>query len=726
MGRLITVSNRLPVTIRRGNEGGLELAPSAGGLATGLSGPHRDLGGLWIGWPGALGDLAAPQRAELDAGLAAMRAVPVPLTAEEVEGFYAGFSNGVLWPLFHYLLERLPYHAQDWDAYRRVNEKYADAVCANHRRGDLVWVHDYHLMLVPALVRARIPNARIGFFLHIPFPAADVFRIIPWRDELLRGLLGADQIGFHTSAYAHNFAASLVGLLGIVPDIDRVHLGDRTVRYGVFPMGVDAKFFSDAATDPEIIEQARTMRREDGAQHLLFGIDRLDYTKGIPRRLMAVERLLELHPELVGKIRFVQVAVPSREDIAEYDTFVGRVHQMVGRINGAFSTPVSVPIHFIHKGFTQRELVAMYLAADVMIVTPLRDGMNLVAKEFVASRIDEDGVLVLSEFAGAAAEMGEATIVNPYDIDAVARALGDALEMPRANRHKRMRALRERVGRFDVHKWASSFIAALTEATAGSGRDSIAPPRPNAEGCILEALDRSRGLVLVLDYDGTLVPFGSRPELAEPDRELLDLLYDLCERPELSVHIVSGRKRETLAEWFDDADIGLHAEHGLWTRVLPDGWKLNKHVDSGWKERVRPILEMASDRLPGSFIEEKSASLAWHFRLCDTEHAAWQSRELQLHLSQALSNVPVSILPGDKVIEIQPQGVTKGRVVHALRHDYPDRAFLAIGDDETDESMFEALPDDGVAVHVGPKPSRAQFRLPDHVAARALLRRLFA
>jgi trehalose 6-phosphate synthase/phosphatase len=607
-----------------------------------------------------------------------------------------------------------------------VNEKYADAVCASYGRGDVLWVHDYHLMLVPALVRARIPNARIGFFLHIPFPAADVFRIIPWREELLRGLLGADLIGFHTSAYAHNFAASLVSLLGVVPDIDRVRIGERTVRYGVFPMGVDARFFSEAAADPDIVEQARAMRREDNTQHLLFGIDRLDYTKGIPRRLMAIERLLEMRPELVGKIRFVQVAVPSREDIGEYDKFVRKVHQMVGRINGVYSTPLSAPIHFIHKGFTQRELVAMYLAADVMVVTPLRDGMNLVAKEFVASRVDENGVLVLSELAGAAAEMGEAMIVNPYDIDAVARALADALEMPRANRRKRMRALRERVSRFDVHKWATSFITSLTEVTSEGGRDSMAPPPTDTVDRILEALGPARDLVVVLDYDGTLVPFSSRPELAEPDRELLDLLYDLCERTDISVHIVSGRKRETLAEWFDDSDIGLHAEHGLWTRVLPGGWKRNLEVDSSWKERVRPILERATDRLSGSFIEEKSASLAWHFRLCDTEHAAWQSRELQLHLTQALSNIPVSILAGDKVIEIQPHGVDKGRVVRTLRQEHPGAAFLALGDDETDESMFEALPENGVAVHVGPKPSRAPYRLPNHVAARALLNRLMA
>ncbi|MCK9462938.1 MAG: bifunctional alpha,alpha-trehalose-phosphate synthase (UDP-forming)/trehalose-phosphatase [Proteobacteria bacterium] len=714
MGRLVTVSNRLPVTFRSDAEGGFTLVQSTGGLATGLSGPHGDMGGLWIGWPGDLDGLPAPQRVALDDALAAMRTVPVSLTAEEVEGFYAGFSNGVLWPLFHYLLERLPYHSRDWDAYRHVNEKYADAVCASYARGDVVWVHDYHLMLVPALVRARIPNARIGFFLHIPFPAADVFRIVPWRNELLRGLLGADLIGFHTSAYAHNFAASLVSLIGIVPDIDRVRLGDRTLRYGVFPMGIDARFFSEAAADPDVVEQARAMRRENNAQHLLFGIDRLDYTKGIPRRLMAIERLLEMRPELVGKIRFVQVAVPSREDIAGYDTFVGKVHQMVGRINGIYSTPVSAPVHFIHKGFSQRELVAMYLAADVMVVTPLRDGMNLVAKEFVASRVDEDGVLVLSELAGAAAEMGEAVIVNPYDIDAVARALADALEMPRVNRQKRMRALRERVIRFDVHRWATSFIASLNEVTSEGGRDSMAPQPPDADDRILEALGPAHGLVVVLDYDGTLVPFGSRPELAEPDRELLDLLYDLCERADLSVHIVSGRKRETLAEWFDDSDIGLHS----------GGWKRNLEVDASWKGRVRPILERATDRLSGSFIEEKSASLAWHFRLCDTEHAAWQSRELQLHLTQALSNVPVSILLGDKVIEIQPHGVDKGRVVRTLRQEHPSAAFLALGDDETDESMFEALPDDGIAVHVGPKSSRAPYRLPDHKAARALLRRL--
>src|SRR5579884_1749929 len=460
MARLILVSNRLPVTVKV-DRGELAVARSAGGLATGLRGPHEKSGGLWVGWPGDVSRMTAAQQRQLETHLDELRCVPVYLTPGEVSRYYGGFSNAVLWPLFHYLLDRIPPTSQEWDVYRAVNRKFADAVARVWRPGDLVWVHDYQLVLVPQMLRARIPGATVGFFLHIPFPASEVLRILPWREQVLEGMLGADLVGFHTFTYRSHFSSSVLRVLGIPTQNERIYVDGREVRLGVFPIGVDARTFGALADDPEVLREVGAIRAEARGERILLGIDRLDYTKGIPRRLLAFERLLERGPHWRGKVRLVQIAVPSRDKVPSYQEFRRQVDELVGRINGAFSTVDWIPIHYVHRSLAPRQVVALYRAADVMLVTPLRDGMNLVAKEFVTCRTDEDGVLVLSEFAGAAAEMGEALQVNPYDIDTMAQAYDEALTMPEEDRRVRMRALRQRIAARDVHHWAESFIDAL-------------------------------------------------------------------------------------------------------------------------------------------------------------------------------------------------------------------------------------------------------------------------
>ncbi|HEY6461338.1 MAG TPA: bifunctional alpha,alpha-trehalose-phosphate synthase (UDP-forming)/trehalose-phosphatase, partial [Polyangiaceae bacterium] len=459
MARLILVSNRLPVTVEI--NGGVGVKKSSGGLVAGLRGPHEASGGTWVGWPGDVSKLDDEQRAQLDAQLAEMRCVPVHLTPDQVSRYYDGFSNGVLWPLFHYLLDRIPPTSQEWNDYRDVNERFAEAAARAWQPGDLVWVHDYQLMLVPQMVRQRVPSARIGFFLHIPFPAAEVLRILPWRQQILEGLLGADLVGFHTFTYRSHFSASLLRILGLPTRGDHVYFDGRDIRLGAFPLGVDAERLGALSADPAVAHDVEAIRAEAGGQKMLLGIDRLDYTKGIPRRLLAFERFLERDPAWRGKVRLVQVAVPSRGEVPSYQEFRRTVDELVGRINGAYSTVDWVPIHYVHRSMTEAQVVALYRAADVMLVTPLRDGMNLVAKEFVTCRTDEEGVLVLSELAGAAEEMGEALQVNPYDVEAMAQAYADALTMNEDERRVRMRALRQRIGSGDVHTWARSFIEEL-------------------------------------------------------------------------------------------------------------------------------------------------------------------------------------------------------------------------------------------------------------------------
>jgi trehalose 6-phosphate synthase/phosphatase len=473
--RLIIVSNRLPVTVRV-EQGEPVVHRSVGGLATGLHTPHERSGGLWIGWPGDLGGLDPTGRGDVLRQLAELRTVPLELDAREVQVFYERVSNGVLWPAFHDRIDRLPLRVEGWDVYEQVNARYADAVAEHYQPGDVVWVHDYQLMRVPALLRERLPDARIGFFLHIPFPNPEIFFALPTRSWLVEGMMGADLVGFHTRRYQGHFRAALRRLFGLEMDATgHVAWRNRSVRLGVFPIGVDAAALAERAAAPEVIAEAAELKTP--GQRLIVGIDRLDYSKGIPRRLLAFERLLATRPEWREQVRLVQVAVPSRDRVAAYRQFRRELEALVGRINGRFGTATWTPIHYLYRGVPADAVLGLCRAADVLLVTPLRDGMNLVAKEFAASRVDEDGVLILSEFAGAADELTDALLVNPYDVDGMADAIHCALTMDEPQRRGRMRALRRQVLEHDVHAWVARFLDALEESGSQAPyRQALTPP----------------------------------------------------------------------------------------------------------------------------------------------------------------------------------------------------------------------------------------------------------
>jgi trehalose 6-phosphate synthase/phosphatase len=458
-GRLLIVSNRLPITVQR--KGSIvELHESVGGLATGLRGPHSQSNGWWIGWPGNLTSLNEQQRSVVGDRLAEARTVPIEMSAEEIEIFYERLSNGILWPLFHDRLDRLPVHLDGWEVYETINRRYADAIAGMWQPGDIVWVHDYQLMRVPALVRERVPSARIGFFLHIPFPNPEMFLTLPVRRWILEGLLGADLIGFHTRRYRGHFTAALRRVLGMEMDADsHVRYGKRAIRLGIFPMGVDVESLTERAGSRAVNAVALDLKNHPGK--LLVGVDRLDYSKGLLRRLLSFERFLERHPEWHARVRMIQVAVPSRGNVEAYQAFKNEVESAVGRVNGRFARHDWTPIQYLHREVNDETLIGLYRAADAMVVTPLRDGMNLVAKEFVACRTDGDGVLILSEFAGAVDELTDALIVNPYDIEGVATAMHQALTLDGAERRRRMTRLREQVLHGDVHAWARSFVDAM-------------------------------------------------------------------------------------------------------------------------------------------------------------------------------------------------------------------------------------------------------------------------
>ncbi|RYZ40586.1 MAG: trehalose-phosphatase [Myxococcaceae bacterium] len=650
MARLLLVSNRLPVTVKVEKDS-VSVGRSAGGLATGLSRPHERSGGLWIGWPGDVSRLTDAQRAKVEGQLAELNCVPLYLSASEVSRFYEGYSNRVLWPLCHYMLDRIPRQDRDWDAYRKANERFADLAAKHYQPGDTIWVHDYQLMLVPGMLRERLPHARIGYFHHIPFPSSEIFSTLPRRTELLKGLLGADLIGFHAVSYVRHFSGTLLRHLGLDTDVDRVLFQGREVRVGAFPMGIDATAFETLAQEPAVLDEVKVLHERAHDERLLLGIDRLDYTKGIPRRLLAVQRVLERTPALRGRLRFIQVAVPSRTQVAAYAEYRETVDELVGRINGLYGT--------VHS--------------------------------------------------------------TPYDVEGMADAIEEALEMPKAERQQRMRCLRAGVKARDVHWWVDSFLGRLQGLKSVEER----PPLPDG----MQALEKLKGpgrKVLFLDYDGTLVGFAPTPEQASPDAELMKLLKDLCARPDVAVHLVSGRPKETLEAWFGELPLGLHAEHGLWSRMRRgQPWQALPGVSWEWKPRVKPVLETFAARVTGSFVEEKTASLAWHYRKVDAEFGALQARELRLLLFEQFGQEPMHILPGDRVVEVRPRGVNKGRVVpEVLQHEAPDVRVLAIGDDVTDEDLFAAIPKGGLTVHAGNKHTRAAYRMEGPPEVRRFLKGL--
>jgi trehalose 6-phosphate synthase len=453
----VVVANRLPVDLERGSDGSENWKRSPGGLVTALEPMLRSRQGAWVGWPGVAD--ASPDPFEDDG----LRLHPVALSADDVENYYEGFSNDTLWPLYHDVVAPPTYHRHWWRAYVTVNERFADAATEVAAEGAVVWVQDYQLQLVPGMLRERRPDLRIGFFLHIPFPPDELFVQLPWREQIMQGLLGADLVGFHTPGGARNFRLLATRIGGAKPrhHRDEVRVGDRTVRFGAFPISIDSRSLDEMSRRPEVVERAAEIRKELGEpRRLVLGVDRLDYTKGINVRLRAFEELLD-EGVIADDTVFLQIATPSRERVEHYVRLRGEIEQTVGRINGDHGSVGHLPVHYLHQSMPRDELTAFYLAADVMLVTPLRDGMNLVAKEYVACRHDDGGVLVLSEFTGAARELTRALLVNPHDTDGVKKAIVLALAMPAPQARRRMRALRKQVLEHDVDRWARTFLDEL-------------------------------------------------------------------------------------------------------------------------------------------------------------------------------------------------------------------------------------------------------------------------
>jgi trehalose 6-phosphate synthase/phosphatase len=730
--RLVIVSNRLPFTVSF-EEGNPRFTASSGGLTTGLwsylercrADSSKGFDFLWVGWPGT--SIASEQEVAVrEFGEANFKASPIFLPAESMDRFYLGFCNRTLWPLFHYFTTLTRFEEDHWREYQHVNRVFAEALAGILRPDDLLWIHDYHLMLLPRLIREKYPDMPIGFFLHIPFPSYEVFRILPrpWRTEIIEGLLGAGLIGFHTHDYTRDFLTSVLRTSGYEHHLGDLTLNDRVVKVDTFPMGIDFERFANAAAAPEAVARVAELRAKCAGQKIIFSVDRLDYTKGIINRLRGYDLFLKRNPDWHRKVVFIVSVAPSRIGVRSYQAMKQELEETVGRIVGAYGDVNWTPLIYQFRNLPFEELVPLYRGCDVALITPLRDGMNLVAKEFIASRPDQTGVLILSEMAGAAKEMGEALIINPFHADDFARALEVALSMPADEQARRCQVLRERLRRYNVHRWADDFVQGMvsTQNTQAAQRARVLTGM--AYGELLQKYREASRRVMFLDYDGTLVPFAPTPRQARPDAELLELLSTLGADLSNEVVIVSGRSRSDLAEWFGGLPVAMVAEHGVWLRPNGGDWRMLKPLSAEWKERVRPILQLYVDRLPGALLEEKDFSLAWHYRRADPEQASVRARELLDDLADYTRNIDVQVLEGKRVVEVRNSGVNKGTAAMEWLKEPTPEFLLGIGDDGTDEELFRALPSTAYSVRVGVAKTAALYYLHTHTAVRRVLQDL--
>ncbi|GAA4781980.1 bifunctional alpha,alpha-trehalose-phosphate synthase (UDP-forming)/trehalose-phosphatase [Olivibacter ginsenosidimutans] len=722
MGKTIIVSNRLPVKINEEN-GQLVFTPSEGGLATGLGSIYKEGDNIWIGWPGTTAETEQIQ-IDITEKLKELSLIPVFLRKEEVKRYYEGFSNEVLWPIFHYLSTYANYDYHNWLSYVQVNQKFADAILKQLNPGDTIWVHDYQLLLVPGLIRQQQPQVSIAYFNHIPFPSQELFRLIPWRKELLMGMLGADLLGFHTFDDVRHFLSAATHLLPVQADANRLRVENRIVLAEPFPMGIDSDKFSNLSKDPTVIQHIQNFKKNFADKKIVLSIDRLDYSKGIIERLNAFELLLEKNPEYLEKIILYMVVVPSRDSVPQYKLLKDEIDRLVGNIIARFRTFQWSPIAYFYHGYPIEIISALYNVADVCLVTPMRDGMNLVSKEYVASRNDNTGVLILSEMAGASKELNDALLVNPNNISEIRKALVSALNMPEDEMQDRMKAMRAVVFKFNIKHWVKIFMARI-EDVKQMQRDSRANlVKESIERAIQERYKSAKNRLLLLDYDGTLVGFKKEIDEAYPDPALYELLDGFVDDPKNTLVIISGRKHTTLEHWFGMKNYTLIAEHGAWKKEVHGDWVQLPGLSTVWKEEVMKLMEIYTDKTPGSFIEEKSYSLAWHYRKVQKGLGSLRANELMDNLQYHLNTFGLKMLDGDKVVEVKNADVNKGRATLNLLHETAFDFMLAIGDDRTDEDTFKALPEKAVTIKVGSNVSAAKYYLEDQEEVRALLRAL--
>lgn len=720
--KLILVSNRLPVQFDAETN---EFRPSAGGLVQALSGVKLEGGTIWMGSVAEGEDTT-----RYSGGLH-----PVPIEAGLYEKYYSGMSNDVLWPLFHYELEYVRFDWEIWDAYCAVNRIFAAEIARIAAPGDWIWIHDYHFFMLAHYLRELRDDIKLGFFLHIPFPSSEVYRTLPVREKILASLIECDLVGFHDYSYLRHFVQSIHQILGLDSDMLKLERITRTTEFGVFPVSIDTAKFTKKAATPGVQQRIRELKKHGDYEQLILGVDRLDYIKGIDLKLRIFHNALERFPELRNRVALLQIAVPSRTEVPEYIKTRNEIEQLVGMINGKFGTPTYTPVKYIFHSVDFEELLALYRHANVLFVASKRDGMNLVALEYIAAQDTRDpGVVVLSEFAGAASNLSHVTLVNPWNTSEAAERLAAVLALAPEARRERHAPVLKYLNKYDATNWAASFLKRLSADVPEIKPTIVLHPRTGAlPKEFRERLNKNR-IRILLDYDGTLVPIHENPEAATLPDALREKLRAWQSLENVEIILVSGRNPEFLAEQVEGLEISMAAEHGVrfydhlrktWTTLA----RMNKK--SEWYDPARQIMQDYTFRVPDSFIERKEFGVAWHFRKSPVNFAEYQSRRLVEDLEWGLLRLPVSILRGKKVVEVRMLEASKGAFVSWYRSNHDEgklreSTLIAIGDDRTDEDMFEAVRSDGVAIKVGMEATRAPFRLREQTEVLPFLEQLMA
>ncbi|KAL9383461.1 hypothetical protein Peur_023784 [Populus x canadensis] len=772
--RLLVVANRLPVSAVRRGEDSWSLEISAGGLVTALLGV-KEFEAKWIGWAGVNVPDEVGQKALTEA-LAEKRCIPVFLDEEIVHQYYNGYCNNILWPLFHYLglpqedrLATTRSFQSQFAAYKKANQMFADVVNQHYEEGDVVWCHDYHLMYLPKCLKEYNNNMKVGWFLHTPFPSSEIHRTLPSRSDLLRSVLAADLVGFHTYDYARHFVSACTRILGLEGTPEGVEDQGRLTRVAAFPIGIDSDRFIRALELPQVQEHIKELKERFAGRKVMLGVDRLDMIKGIPQKILAFEKFLEENSVWRDKVVLLQIAVPTRTDVPEclttrvssslqlalkrkmrnvnmkagyqllsmpsYHNYMrllpianqkltSQVHEIVGRINGRFGTLTAVPIHHLDRSLDFHALCALYAVTDVALVTSLRDGMNLVSYEFVACQDSKKGVLILSEFAGAAQSLGAgAILVNPWNITEVADSIRQALTMSPEEREKRHRHNFVHVTTHTAQEWAETFVSELDDTVIEAQlRTKQVPPALPEEDAISRYL-QSTNRLLILGFNATLTEPADTPgrradQIKEMELklhpELKEALTALCSDRKTTIVVLSGSDRKTLDDNFGEYDMWLAAEHGMFLRLTKGEWMttMPEHLNMEWVDSVKHVFEYFTERTPRSHFERCETSLVWNYKYADVEFGRLQARDMLQHLwTGPISNASVDVVQGNRSVEVRAVGVTKGaaidrilgEIVHSKSMTTPIDYVLCIGHflgkDEDVYTFFEPeLPSDSLAV----------------------------
>lgn len=732
MDKLFIATLQIPVHISF-NDDGIQVEYNDGISLPGLQDFYKRFETKWVGHTGVENhECTDIEKKQLNKELKKCRCIPVHSDNEDYRLFLHEFSRNTLWPLFHYFPQDTSYNDKAWESYKKVNRHYAKILSSLMHDGDILWIHDFHLLLLPQMVREMIPGVSVGLFIHIPWPSYEVFRLLPWRTEILEGMLGADLIGFHTFGYVRHFLSSVRRLLGYDTVFNRISIEERTLLVDAFPRGIyydkfaqEIKLLQENGNthENEIRKQIEYHLEKSNDKKIILSIDPLDYSKGIPQRISAFELFLEDYPEYIEKVSMLLIALPTGETSQAFDTLKRQVDEMVGRINGSYGTLTWTPIIYLNQYFPLEELIGLYAYSNIALILPFRDGMNMAAKEYVASRIDGTGVLILSELAGAAKELHESIVVNPNNLGSVVKAIKQALEMPEEEQIRRNKVMNDRLKRYTLDRWAKDFFSKLEGVKKIQASTLTRKLSENKRKEIINAYRNAKKRILFLDYDGTLSWFKKNPEDAKPDEELYNILNGITNNKYNTVTIISGRDKETLGRWFPEKwRLHFIAEHGVWLREPGGKWHMMEQIDNEWKDSVLPLLEFFVDQTPQTFIEHKNFSLVWHYREADPDLGVQRAWELKDELRYLTANLNLEIMDGDKVLEIKYSGINKGRAaLQKIGNNNYDFIF-AVGDDWTDEYTFDAMPREAYTIKVGTKTTKASYFVKTVDDVRALLK----